>query len=59
MVRLLTGSSLELTGRRARHDRAGWLREHAARLTGLIGELEGRWTSDGQMADGALQAGER
>jgi hypothetical protein len=39
--------------------RLGWLREHAARLTGLIDELEGRWTSAGRMADGALQAGER
>jgi len=39
--------------------RLGWLREHAAKLSGLIDELEGRWTADGRMADGALQAGDR
>ena len=39
--------------------RLGWLREHAAKLGGLIDELEGRWTADGRMADGALQAGDR
>ena len=39
--------------------RLGWLREHAAELSGLIDELEGRWTADGRMADGALQAGDR
>jgi hypothetical protein len=37
----------------------GWLREHAARLTGVIGERAGRGTSAGRMADGALQAGGR
>ena len=39
--------------------RLGWLREHAAKLSGLIDELEGRWTADGRMAGGALQAGDR
>lgn len=39
--------------------RLGWLREHAATLNWLIEELEGRWTADGRMADGALQAGDR
>jgi hypothetical protein len=39
--------------------RLGWLKRHAAVLSELVGELEGRWVAEGRMADGALRDDER
>jgi hypothetical protein len=38
--------------------RLGWIRKHAEVLTGLIDELEERWTAEGRMADASLTAEE-
>jgi hypothetical protein len=38
--------------------RLGWIKQHAQTLTGLVAELEGRWTADGRMADGSLRPDE-
>jgi hypothetical protein len=38
--------------------RLGWIKRHVAILTGLIEDLEERWTAEGRMADASLTADE-
>jgi hypothetical protein len=39
--------------------RLGWLAEYTGVLSGLLAELETRWTASGRMADGALRPDEK
>lgn len=39
--------------------RLGWIKQYTRALSGLVAELEARWTAEGRMADGSLRPDER